>query len=148
VNGPALAAAGNRVAAAWFTGARDTSRVLVAFSDDGGRRFTPPVRVDGGAPLGRVHVALLPDGDALVAWLEVSGKEALFQVRRAGDQGPGAVMTVARTSAARASGFPRLVRAGDRVVLAWTEAGKPSHVRTAVARVPPAGSRMPRPEAH
>ncbi len=146
VNGPALAAAGDRVAAAWFTGANDTSRVLVAFSDDGGATFGAPVQVDEGAPLGRVHVLLLPGGDALVSWLEARGKEALFQVRRvAGDGTAGPVLTVTRTAAARASGFPRIARTGDRVVLAWTEAGKPSHVRTAIARVaPPAVRAAPR----
>ncbi|MEK7329705.1 MAG: hypothetical protein AAB113_02780, partial [Candidatus Eisenbacteria bacterium] len=69
-------------------------------------------------------------------WLEAREKEALFQVRRVSRDGaPGPTSTVARTSAARASGFPRMVRSGDRVVLAWTEAGKPSRVRTAVARL-------------
>ena len=136
VNGPALAAEGNRVAAAWFTGANDTSRVCVAFSEDGGARFGAPVRVDEGAPLGRAQVVLLPGGDALVGWLEARGKEALFEVRRvAGDGAAGPVTTVARTTAARASGFPRIARAGDQVIFAWTEAGKPSHVRTAIARV-------------
>ena len=146
VNGPALAAAGNRVVAAWFTGANDTSRVRVAFSPDGGATFGAPVRVDEGAPLGRVHVVLLAGGDALVGWLEARGNEAIFQVRRvAGDGTAGPVMTVARTAAARGGGFPRIARAGDRVILAWTEAGKPSHVRTALARVAPrARSAAPR----
>ena len=141
VNGPALAAAGDRVVAGWFTGAGDLSRVRVAFSRDGGRSFGAPTQVDGGAPLGRVHVLLLADGDALVSWLEVKGKEALFQLRRVGAEGrAGPVMTAARTAAARASGFPRIARSGDRVILAWTEAGKPSQVRTAGARIaPPAG---------
>ncbi len=141
VNGPALAASGDRVAVAWFTGANDTSRVRVAFSDDRGAHFGAPVEVDEGAPLGRVHILLLEGGDALVGWLESRGKEALFQVRRvAGDGTTGSVMTVARTSTARSSGFPRLARSGNQVVLAWTEGGKPSHVRTAIARVAPAGA--------
>jgi hypothetical protein len=140
VNGPALAAAGARVVAAWFTQAGDTARVRVAFSADGGGSFGAPVRVDGGDPLGRVHVLALEDGDALVGWLEARGKEALFQVRRvARDGGAGPMMTVARTASARGSGFPRLARSGDRVVLAWTEAGKPSHVRTVRARIAPRG---------
>ncbi|MGH7732091.1 MAG: sialidase family protein [Candidatus Eiseniibacteriota bacterium] len=136
VNGPALAATGDRVAAAWFSGANDTSRVWAAFSDDQGARFGAPVRIDEGSPLGRAHVALLPGGDALVVWLETHEKEARLQLRRvSGDGTRGPVMTVARTSAARASGFPRIVRTGFEVVLAWTEAGKPSRVRTAIARV-------------
>lgn len=136
VNGPALTADGDRVAAAWYSGAGDSSRVLVAFSDDAGRRFGTPARVDGGDPLGRVHLTSLAGGDALVTWLELHGKEALVQVRHVGPKGPaGPAMTVARTASSRASGFPRVVRTGDRVVLAWTEVGSPSRVRTLVASI-------------
>ena len=136
VNGPSLAAAGNRVAAAWFTQANDRPRVLVSFSDDGGARFTAPVGVDGGHPLGRVQVRLLAGGDALVAWLEGQGSDVRFQVRRFGATGvTGPPLTVAHTTQ-RGSGLPRLVVAGEQAVLAWTEAGPPSNVRTAVARIP------------
>jgi len=59
-------------------------------------------------------------------------------VRRvSGDGRAGPVTTVARTATARSSGFPRIARAGDQVIVAWTEAGKPSQVRTAIARVAP-----------
>jgi hypothetical protein len=139
VNGPSLAAAGDRVAVAWYTAAQDTPRVLLAFSDDGGAHFGSPVRVDAGDPLGRVSVMLGDDGVARVIWLEALGREALIQVRSVVRDGPaGAVTTVARTSAARGSGFPRMARTGSRVVLAWTEVGQPSRVRTAVARLPDA----------
>jgi len=43
VNGPAVAAAGPRVAVAWFTGADKTSRVKLAFSADAGETFGQPV---------------------------------------------------------------------------------------------------------
>jgi hypothetical protein len=135
VNGPAAAAEGERVAVAWFTAAHDTARVNVAFSDDAGARFGAPVRVDGGAPLGRVGVQLLPDGSALVSWLERGRDEqARVQVRRvAADGTPGPTQTVAESTGARSSGFPRMVRSGDRVVFAWTAAGEPSRVRVATA---------------
>jgi hypothetical protein len=135
VNGPAAAAEGERVAVAWFTAAHDTARVNVAFSDDAGARFGAPVRVDGGAPLGRVGVQLLPDGSALVSWLERGRDEqARVQVRRvAADGTAGPTQTVAESTGARSSGFPRMVRSGDRVVFAWTAAGDPSRVRVATA---------------
>ncbi|HEV2149046.1 MAG TPA: hypothetical protein VGR37_16690, partial [Longimicrobiaceae bacterium] len=68
VNGPQVSARGERVGVAWFTGARDTARVLVAFSDDAGATFGAPVRVDDGDPAGRVDVELLEGGEALVSW--------------------------------------------------------------------------------
>lgn len=133
VNGPSVSADGERVAVAWFTAARDTARVNVAFSDDGGATFSAPVRVDGGDPAGRVDVELLAGGDALVSWIErTGGEDAEVRIRRVGPRlEMGEPVTVARSSGARASGFPRMTRAGDRVLLAWTEPGEPSRVRTA-----------------
>ena len=132
VNGPALAAQGDHVAVVWFTEAADTPRVQVAFSDDGGTTFNPPMRVDDGAPLGRVHLTLLDDGAALVVWLEAQDKGALVRARRVSVSGRAdAAFTVAPTAAARSSGFPRVTRSKDLIVFAWTESGKPSRVRTA-----------------
>jgi hypothetical protein len=135
VNGPAMDARGDRVAIAWYTAARDTPRVRVAFSEDGGQTFGAPIGVDEGDPLGRVDVVLLDDGDALVTWLEKAPeKAALIRMRRVSRTGVTTpATTVARTSTARASGFPRIVRAGDRLVFAWTEVGKPARVRAAIA---------------
>ena len=130
VNGPALAARGDTVAIAWFTGAQDTARVRVAFSVDGGQRFAAPVRVDGGAPAGRVGISLDENGDALVSWLErVPPEDAEVRVRRVARSGElGAPMTISRTKAARASGFPRIVRRGGTLLAAWTVPGDSARV--------------------
>jgi len=135
VNGPQAAARGERVAVAWFTGARDTARVQVAFSDDAGATFGLPVRVDDGDPAGRVDVELLDDGHALVSWIErTGGAAAEVRVRRIAPGGKrSAPVTVASSSGERASGFPRMARSGGEVVFAWTEPGDPSTVRTARA---------------
>ncbi|HUH13678.1 MAG TPA: hypothetical protein VMK65_11230, partial [Longimicrobiales bacterium] len=135
-NGPAVAARGEEVVAAWFTAAADTPRVRVAFSGDDGASFGAPARVDEGAPEGRVDVLLLDDGTAAVAWLERTGQGAEVRVRRVGRDGVmGDAHVVGRTSAARASGFPRMVRQGERVVFAWTEPGEPGRVRVAALPV-------------
>ena len=133
VNGPALAARGRRVALAWFTAATDSGRVNIAFSDNAGGTFDAPVRVDGGSPAGRVDVALLPDGGALVTWVErIGGDVAAVRTRRVGRDGRlGAVTTVATSSVARASGFPKAVIVGQQVMFAWTVAGRPSNIRVA-----------------
>lgn len=136
VNGPALAAAGRRVALAWFTGANDSARVRVAFSDDAGARFGPPVRVDGGNPAGRVDVALLDGGAAaLVTWIERTGGDTVaVRARRVSRDGrTGTPVTIATSSAARASGFPRMGVTGSHVVFAWTVPGRPSAIRVARA---------------
>jgi hypothetical protein len=131
VNGPALAASGDRVAAAWFTAADDAPRVLAALSADAGATFTGPIQISAGDPLGRVAVAMLNDDAAAVSWLEREGEGAAILVRVAGDGELGPSIRVAATSTARASGFPRMVRTRDRLVLAWTEAGDVPQVRVA-----------------
>lgn len=133
VNGPAIDAAGERVAVAWFTAAGDTARVSVAFSSDAGATFSPPTRVDGGDPVGRVDVRLLGDGRALVAWVEnvgAAGSEVRARVVTPGGE-IAAPIRIAATSGERASGFPRMAPDEGGMVFAWTEPGKPSHVRVA-----------------
>jgi hypothetical protein len=135
VNGPSVAATGQRVALAWFTAANDNPRVKVAFSDNSGGKFGAPVRVDTGNPTGRVDVVLLSNGDALVTWIERMGGEAAeVRARRVYRNGrAGESVTIAASSAARASGFPRLAVSGTDLVFAWTVAGRPSHIRVARA---------------
>lgn len=136
VNGPSVAADGRRVAVAWYTEANASPRVKAVFSNDAGATFGVPVQVDDGEALGRVDVLLLPDGSALVCWMLGTAEGGAIKVRRVrpdGSLGPPSV--VAETSISRSSGFPRMARLGDEVHFAWTEFGKPSHVRTATANV-------------
>lgn len=141
VNGPSLSASGKRVALAWFTAANDSPRVKVAFSDNSGAGFRAPIRVDDGNPAGRVAVELLADGSALVTWIERTGGDtASVRVRRiARDGRAGPSRTVAASSSARASGFPRMAVTGSDAVFAWTVPGRPSAIR--VARLPISGLR-------
>jgi hypothetical protein len=134
VNGPAVAASGRRAVVAWFTGAGGNYRVRAAFSNDAGESFGPPAEVDDGRPLGRVGVVMLDDGSAVVVWLEkteAGGEVRARRIRPNGERGP--ALVVAQTSAARVSGFPRMVRAKDSLVFAWVGG---TQVLTAVAPVP------------
>lgn len=141
VNGPAVDAAGARIAVAWFTAEGETPRTLIAWSSDGGERFGVPLRFDDGAPVGRVEL-VMRDDHAVVFWLEqarVAGKDggaALLRARRVWPDGTlGAPRTLATTAAARASGFPRAVRVGDAVHLAWTEVSVAGAKQVKVARL-------------
>ena len=136
VNGPAIAAAGEDVAVAWFTNAHDTARVYMARSENGGATFGRPVRIDDGKPVGRVDVELDDEGAAVVSWMEfTAGEQADVRARLvSGDGRRSASMVVARSSGARASGFPQMIAAGTDLIVAWTEAGTPTRVRVARAR--------------
>lgn len=137
VNGPAVAALGDRLVVAWFTAARDTARVRVAFSSDAGATFEAPLDlVTGPSALGRVDVVMLADGRAVVTWLQRESRE-VAEVRVAKVRADRTIVwqgTAGRTDAGRPSGFPRMTRAGDEVLLAWTETGVPTRVRLASIR--------------
>lgn len=124
VNGPQLDARGDEVVAAWFT----KDRVLVAFSRDGGATFGEPRRIDAGKPTGRVDVVLHEDGEAFVTWIDGS---AIVGRRVSRDAAPGPVFTIARTTTARASGFPRAARVAGRTYVAWTEIEPRKRIRLA-----------------
>jgi hypothetical protein len=134
VNGPQLAAAGDTIVVAWFTAANETPRVQIAFSRDGGRSFAPPIRVDDGLPRGRVDVGLDQEGrTAVVTWLEVTTSGAEIRARTVHPDGsvePSWI--VGQTGDERASGFPRMVRAGSEIVFAWTVPGAAGGVRVGV----------------
>jgi hypothetical protein len=137
VNGPAVSARGDRLAAAWYTAASDEPRVIVAFSEDAGASFGAALQVDAGQPLGRVDVALLPDGSALVLWLEIAEDGARVTARRIrADGATSRAETVALTDVSRSSGFPRMILRGTEVVLAWTDTAGEGSLRTAIATLP------------
>lgn len=136
VNGPSVAAEGRSVVVAWYTGANDSPRVKAAFSNDAGATFGKAVEVDDGETLGRVDALMLPDGSALVCWLSGNVEGGQIKVRRVQpDSSLGPPAVIAKTDISRSSGFPRMARLGDEVHFAWTEFGKPSHVRTATANI-------------
>ena len=133
VNGPQIDARGNDVAVAWFTGARNQSLVNVAFSTNGGGTFGPPIRIDSGAPMGRVDILLLPNNDALVVWMEGVGNAAQVSARRVSPSGRlGPIVKLAGSSSARSSGFPRATLIGNKAYFAWTEPSTPKKVHVAV----------------
>ena len=127
-NGPAVGAAGARVAVAWFTAAGETPALKVAFSDDAGASFAPPQRIDGGRPVGWADVLVLDDGRALVSWLERTGDGVgEIRLRIVGGEGASAPLVVTAASSGRGTGIPMIARAGDDVIVAWRDGS----VRTA-----------------
>ena len=150
VNGPAVAAVGERAFLAWFTAADNRPRVRAAFSADAGASFGAAVEIDAEvgaetaaaahrqAPLGRVDAALVgPAGPAgatsgVVSWLGGDGGVWLRRVS-ADTTAPDGVTAhparrVARTATARASGFPRIEAlagggANPRLAVTWVEPG-------------------------
>jgi len=122
VNGPAIASHENHVAVAWFTAANDQPKVEVAFSNDSGNTFGTPVQADDGNPAGRVGVAVLDSGSAVVSWVVRGEQSVQVRTRRIDQDGvrhPS--LTIGTTNSGN---FPRVKRSGDSVLFTWTERSK------------------------
>jgi hypothetical protein len=137
VNGPAIAANGDRIAVTWYTGAGNQPKIRLAFSEDSAASFTAPVDVATGPVMGRVDVVLLTEGTAVVSWIENArtddGVVAEIRARRVDPDGTlGEDFLIARTGAGRPSGFPQMVAVDDRLLIAWTDTTRETpQVRTA-----------------
>jgi hypothetical protein len=137
VNGPMLSARGRQVAAAWFTAANDQGQALAAFSSDAGRTWSSPIRLDDAAARGHVDIELLDDGSAVATWVELADGQSRFRMRRVHPSGTRS--NAIDVPAARISGYPRVARSGNELIVAWTESGEEGgateQIKSAVARL-------------
>lgn len=118
VNGPRVASIGNNLVVAWFSMPDNMPVVNVTFSNDGGETFGKPVRVDEGGALGRVDVAILKDGNAVVSWME----GMIIKATKVSSDGSVAKpFAIAGSSESRSSGFPQMTIAGENLLFAWTD---------------------------
>ena len=124
VNGPAIAANGERLVLGWFTAANDEPRVQLALSTDDGAHFGQPLVLDRGKQVeGRVAVALDKD-NAWALWLRKEfGGSSLWLARLAPDlsrerERVKVAMLKARGDAA---GYPQLALRDGSAYIAWTD---------------------------
>ena len=136
VNGPQLSAIDESLVATWYTGVGGDPKAYVAFSEDGGATFGQRIRIDEGLPLGRLDVEQLDDGSAVVVWLEASDDSPRVMARRVTASGElDMALVISETSQMRASGFPRMTRVGDELLLAWTLADEEGGIRVRSVRL-------------
>lgn len=131
VNGPSLAAKDNFVALTWFTAAQGFGEVKMAMSNDNGENFSSPIIISNGNTNGRVGSTILENGNIVISWMETNEDTANIMLAVFDANGEELIReTIAETSAARASGFPVITNTHNQVVLAWTETGQTSQVKT------------------
>jgi len=139
VNGPALSARGRTVAAAWFSATGNNGHAYAAFSQDAGRTWGDPIRLDDETSLGRVDIELLEGDSALATWVEFANERAQLRARQIRTtRERSAAATIAGAGDRRVRGYPRLERTGNTLVFAWTESGDgpgPQEVKTAIGRL-------------
>ncbi|HEY3161543.1 MAG TPA: sialidase family protein [Vicinamibacterales bacterium] len=141
VNGPSISANGRNVAVAWFVAKNDQGQAFAAFSNDAGRTWGQPIRLDDAASLGKVEIEILDDGSAVAAWIEFANQRSQFRARRIEASGAkSAPVTIAGAAGSgRAGGVPRMARMGGELVFAWVdtpENGGIGGVKTATAALP------------
>jgi hypothetical protein len=125
VNAAAVAAKGDHVALAWFTGAGDAPKVQALFSEDGGTTLGKPVTISTGYAFGNTSLALADDGGAIVSWLERNAAgDARLLVREISAAGvAGAVVQVAE-GGKQAFGYPRVFHSAAGTFVAYGSGGK------------------------
>jgi len=122
VNGPRVIANGMDVVAVWFTMAGETPQVKASRSNDGGLSFSDPVIVDEGRTNGRVDVVFDGAQTAWISWMGSDGENPKLAMRSwPKDKELGDIRFVGDSDDRRGSGFPRMVWAGDRIVMATTQ---------------------------
>ncbi len=121
VNGPALSARGRQVAVAWFTAPDEKGQALAAFSSDAGRTWGEPIRLDDGVARGQVDVELLPDGSAVATWVELVNERSRLRLRRVEPSGARSAVIDVAGSGGGVSGIPRIVHAGNELLITWTQ---------------------------
>lgn len=130
-DGPSVAAIGNQVGIAWSTRAGDLPKVQVALSNDGGSKFSTPLRIDEGNPLGRAALVALGSGAYLATWIEKTASDGNAEIRLRRIDLDGKIsksIVVATVSSGRNTGFPKLAVSGDQVLVAWRDGS----IRTSV----------------
>jgi hypothetical protein len=122
VNGPRVTANGMDVVAVWFTMAGETPQVKASRSSDGGLSFSDPVIVDEGRTNGRVDVVFDGAQTAWISWMGSDGENPMLAIRSwPKDKELGVIRFVGDSDDRRGSGFPRMVWAGDRIMMANTQ---------------------------
>lgn len=135
VNGPALAVQQNDVAVLWYSGAERPPQVFLARSVDGGATYGRKLKVNTQEPLGRVTMVMYPDRSLVLLWLQEDAPGQAWLVARhvSADNELGAIKRIVKVSPERLSGFPKLINADAKTVLAWTHvANEGLQVRTLI----------------
>ena len=130
VNGPHLDATEKRAVITWFTAAQNQPTVNIAFSDDGGANFSPPIRVDEGNPFGRAQAVLIPGHSAVAFWLERFSGTTRLLARTVHDDGM--METPIEVSHGSDLGYPQAARGSDSILVTWAEGDQLRRVHVAL----------------
>lgn len=131
---------GRYTAVVWDTPGEESDNcrnVYLTYAVSGEAGFRTPIAIAGTdlCSLGRPDALVADSGEMAVSWLRQSGEQAAVMLSFvSGDGTVQQTVQVGITSASQSSGTPRIARAGESVMIAWTQTAPTYRVRT--ARVP------------
>ena len=121
VNGPKLAEKNGKVAITWFTAPEGVSQINVAFSNDLGKTFSDPIRVDAGKPQGRVDLEWLDEKTIIASWLEADEEYSSIVYRKIETNGTlSEISYVESLGGGRGIGYPQFELMEDKTLFVWT----------------------------
>lgn len=133
VNGPAIDATGNKTSLIWFTLLNDTPTVRFVFLDNNSTSFSTPIKVNTQVPVGRVDVCSIDEKTAVVSWMEEDNEATYLKIRTIKTDGTrelGAPIIITKMNGSRSSGFPKMIKKGNQLIIAWTDTEDSSHIKT------------------
>jgi hypothetical protein len=123
VNGPSMDVEGDTFVAAWYTAPNDNPAVYVAFSE-------APIKISESI-LGRVDIVVTGKDKAAVVWLESDKEKATVMLATVNADGTiKNKIEVAEVSHSRSSGFPRIAKLEDGILVAWTDYNREKGIST------------------
>lgn len=134
VNGPSIAANKRDVVAVWFTGKEDRASVQITFSSDSGATFKAPASIDlvneNKSVLGKVAVAILDSGDAVVSWIRREREKSEIVVSRVRNDGHILSSQVIAEDSTDRLGYPRMQNSGSDLLVSWAGTKEAGRVNT------------------
>ncbi|MBT5225221.1 MAG: hypothetical protein HOM19_07300 [Candidatus Marinimicrobia bacterium] len=122
VNGPKLAAKNGKVAIAWFTAPDGESQINVAFSNNQGKTFSDPIRVDAGDSQGRVDLEWLDEKTIVASWLDAKEEYSSIVYRKIDINGTlSEISYVESLGGGRGIGYPQFELMEDQILFVWTD---------------------------
>ncbi|MGQ0801044.1 MAG: hypothetical protein ACT4NL_13155 [Pseudomarimonas sp.] len=132
VNGPAIAADGDRFAVIWPSMASGDMRIAFKI-DDAGESVDSHTLAEGAAELARLDIARFANEQWLVSRVVTESNQPTLRVSLIGERGD---IAWQQDIANKVGGFPRLASSGKVAMVVWAEAGdSPTHSRVGMARL-------------